>query len=245
MYTNLFYFFSLVITPTTFAQCVSSTFDFETGAMRLRMVDDVAAKKNEKDKAKLAAQKMREENLKRKRLEARLKLEIFQKQQEQIAKLRGDLERAALKKDFDKRNLLRSEFDFKMNLIKNSKLKKLKEKRLIDHHKRQIKHQYHTMVSQKLQAIEEEKIRRARQIKGEARTKKYAIAEAKEKRQITNEKFKIQKLLMKDARVKRVKIEKKASFSYKSKEARWYESYDETNDCVFWEREAGLGSKGK
>ena len=57
-----------------------------------------------------AAQKMREENLKRKRLEARLKLEIFQKQQEQIAKLRGDLERAALKKDFDKRNLKKEKF---------------------------------------------------------------------------------------------------------------------------------------
>ena len=216
----------------------------DTGAMRMLIVDNSDAKRRELENGRKEAEIMRQENMKRKRLEERKKKEIFQKKQEQIAKLRGDLERAAMQKEFQKRNLLREEIDFKISLVRRQEEKKEAEKRIVDHENRQIRHKYLSMLKRKEKDIADEKIRKARQKKGIERSTKYAKAAADEKRAQTNAKFREKKLWMKDSRIKRQLIEQKATFSFKSKEARWWEAWDEENQCTYWEREAGRGCKG-
>ena len=117
----------------------------DSGAMRLRMMDDVNAKQRALERSRKEAQRMREENARRKKLEEEKRNGIFQRKQERIAILRGDLQRAEAKRLHVALNRERKEIDFKQMFRKNEQTQLLNQHRLKDHEKRQMKHKY-TMV---------------------------------------------------------------------------------------------------
>ena len=216
----------------------------DSGAMRLAIIDNNDQKLRDLQKGREEAQRMREENNKRKKLAERETSAIFKRKQEQIAILRGNLERAQTMREFDKRNQERKEIAFKVQFVMSEKKRMEKEKMLSDHEKRQIKHQYKSMLQKKKDDIENMRKKKIMDKIEEVRLKKIKVQEEKERKNQMNQKFKKDKERMKQARLKRQAIEKRATFSYRSKESRWWESWDDENQCQYWEREAGLGSNG-
>ena len=195
------------------------------------------------DRGRREAQKMRNEITKTKRVEQQKTNAIFQAKQQQIANLRGDLQRAEARRQHEQRNRERKEIDFQIHFRLLEKEKQFKVKRLLEHEKRNLKFKYHKLVNTKklqLEAIKQ-KLRTDKENEKVAKKKKDKL-EAQHLK-IINEKFRKDKEWMREARLKRQEIEKKATRKYKSKELRWWECWDEVNECQYWEREAGVGCK--
>ena len=152
------------------------------------------------DRGRREAQKMRNEITKTKRVEQQKTNAIFQAKQQQIANLRGDLQRAEARRQHEQRNRERKEIDFQIHFRLLEKEKQFKVKRLLEHEKRNLKFKYHKLVNTKklqLEAIKQ-KLRTDKENEKVAKKKKDKL-EAQHLK-IINEKFRKDKEWMREAR---------------------------------------------
>jgi hypothetical protein len=117
-----------------------------------------------------------------------------------------------------------------------------KERRVqmrIKNEKRTIKHQLVTMEKRDADAAEAARLKATRFERGVAKAKRYAKAEAQAKREKHMKAFLDDKAWMRECRLERVAIEKKAMHRYEQRANRWWEEWDYENECTYWTREGG------
>ena len=161
------------------------------------------------------------------------------KRQQEIARMRGDLQRLEHMKVLRIQDQKRKNIDFRKRITAKLEEDARRKRQLVNHESRQLKYRLKLLEDTKAKEIEDEKLRKERKKLGDEKAQKYALAAAQQTRAKLNAAFVADKMLMREARLKRQAIEKKHMRRYEARSKRWWEEWDEENECPYWMREGG------
>jgi hypothetical protein len=208
-------------------------------AMRVGIQDNRREIEREKERRRQEMARLREEAVARRRaLERKRRAEALGRE-EAIARMRGDLQRMAHMKTLRIQDQKRKDIDFRKRITARLNEDERRKRQLIDHEARQLKHMLKVMEDRNAKEIADEKLRKERKKLGDEKARKYALAAAQKSRAKLNAAFVADKKWMREARLKRQAVEKKHLRQYESRSKRWWEEWDEDNQCAYWTREGG------
>ena len=208
-------------------------------AMRVGIQDNRREIEREKERRRQEMARLREEAAAKRRALERQRRAKALGRQEAIARMRGDLQRMAHMKALRVQDQKRKDIDFRKRITARLKEDERRKKQLLNHEARQLKHMLKVKQDRDAKELADERLRRERKKLGDEKAQKYALAAAEKSRAKLNAAFVADKKWMREARLKRQAIEKKHMRQYEARSKRWWEEWDEDNQCAYWTRKGG------